>query len=63
MARRMTGPRTQEREVERAADEERARAEHARRERLRSLDEGHESLMRKYGRPFEDLFRRRRPRS
>jgi hypothetical protein len=63
MARRMTGPETQEREAERAADEERAGAEHARQERLRRLDEDHESVMQKYGRRYEDLFRRRRSRN
>ena len=63
MARRTVGPGTQEHEAERAAREERARAEHAREERLKQLDESHETLMRRYGRPFEDLFRRRRPRT
>jgi hypothetical protein len=51
-----------EREAERAAADQRSRSERARQERLKELDEHHESLMSKYGRPYEDLFRRRRPR-
>jgi hypothetical protein len=47
-------------QAERKAAEERSRAERARQERLKELDADHESLMGKLGRPFEDLFRRRR---
>jgi hypothetical protein len=60
MARRPDGPREAEREGERQAAEERVRAESARKERLRELDREHEALMEKYGRPFEELFRRRK---
>jgi hypothetical protein len=56
MPRRPEGPS----EAEREAAEERSRAERARLERLKELDAEHETLMRKFGRPFEELFRRRR---